>query len=438
MTAFKFAAALLFGTGALTAGTLFAVADPAAPPCGGGTCAVKTAALSLKAAPAKAPAAACCGGSGACRGTACGAEACDGGVIPASAVAVCSGAREFACGVQTACADGPCGTSLCTAGGCVPATVFGDACEIKTCAATAREKNEGRVRGSIAIGLSQSGLQFAVDCKNTATGAVIGLPGLIAAALEGRCGDEACCETACCESECCEEACCELACCEGACCGEACKSACGTCPAPATLTATCGAPAPATAAATCECPAGCDCPAPCRCESAPVAPAPKTASAESRFLIPAAYAAKSPAAAPSRIPAGTFTRTLNDQSVTVTFAPTGANAGTVSGTCTVPNGGCDLTFSGDCTATADGLIYGAVCTAKTCGAADADPTAKVAVEAFCQALIDQPFSLRCRTTADGCTISAVKFAGVGIVGTPAPGEPAHLLLTMFSGAYDAE
>ena len=256
----------------------------------------------------------------------------------------------------------------------------------------------------------------------------------------------------------------------------------------------------ATAAADCECPAGCACPAPCECpaDAAPAAPSESTvenkiarltdffntqmnnqgwvealataerahtiapnlphtalmvwkakfaareaagkafAAAKSASVIPAAHAAPAPVAAPSRIPAGTFTRTLNDQRVTVTFAPTGPNAGTVSGTCTVPNGGCELTFSGDCTATADGLIYGAVCTAKTCGAADADPTAKLSVEAFCQALIDQPFSLRCRETEGGCTISAVKFAGVGIVGTPAPGEPAYLLLTMFSGAYDAE
>ena len=104
-------------------------------------------------------------------------------------------------------------------------------------------------------------------------------------------------------------------------------------------------------------------------------------------LTPVAFQAS--AAPASRIPAGTYTRTLNDQRVTVTFTPTGAATGTVSGSCTVPNGGCDLTFAGDCTATADGLIYGVVCDAKTCDADDADPSAKLSVEAFCQAL-DRP------------------------------------------------
>ena len=186
------------------------------------------------------------------------------------------------------------------------------------------------------------------------------------------------------------------------------------------------------------------------CALAPIAePAPaRTAEAASHAstanatIVPAIYAAAAPVPA---IPAGTFTRRMNDQTVTVTFAPAGPTAGTFAGTCTVPNGRCSLTFRGDCTATRDGLIYGVVCSAKTCDAAGGgDPMAKMTVESFCRTLIDQPFALRCRVepAADGepasMTLTDVKFAGIGIVGTPGPGEPAHLFLTMFSGAYEAE
>ncbi len=159
-------------------------------------------------------------------------------------------------------------------------------------------------------------------------------------------------------------------------------------------------------------------------------------------IAPAAYA--TPIAAPPGLPVGRWTRTLNDQSVTVAVAADG----TFTATCTVPNSGCSLTIAGDCRATADGLLFGVVTSAKAApsgsdDAAAVDPMACLEVESFCRSLIDQPFSARCRVGAPSqgkpsMNVSNALFGGIGFVGIPAPGEPAHLALTMFSGAYEAE
>ena len=168
MASLKFAAALLFGTGALTAGTLFAVADPVPPPCGGNACPVQTAAVVTDA---------CCGGAGDCRGTDCGSACegnacddqicstiCDAAVIPASAVAVCTG--ESAGVVKTACAERPSGTYICTAGGCEPAT----ACEVQPCGGVQTAQTKGRVRGSLVLGFTNDGFLCDLDCEDTVTG----------------------------------------------------------------------------------------------------------------------------------------------------------------------------------------------------------------------------------------------------------------------------
>ena len=172
--------------------------------------------------------------------------------------------------------------------------------------------------------------------------------------------------------------------------------------------------------------------------TAAVSPAPAVAPASA--VAPAAYAAPAPAAA---LPVGRWTRKLNDQSVTIAVAADGK----FTATCTVPDWNCSLECTGDCRATADGLLFGVVTSARALpkrgedGKA-ADPVACVQVESFCQTLVDQPFSARCRVTNGSAkpamTVSHALFGGIGFVGTPAPGEPAHLALTMFSGAYEAE
>ena len=186
--------------------------------------------------------------------------------------------------------------------------------------------------------------------------------------------------------------------------------------------------------------ASCDAP----CELPPPTPAGlyglvQTASAApAASVTPVSYAVAAPTGG---LPVGRWSRTLNDQRVTLAVTADGS----FRGTCTVPNGGCAIAFAGDCRCTADGLLFGAVTSARVvCNVGDsaADPISCVAAEGFCRTLIDQPFSARCRVTEfDGAptmTVSHAMFGGIGFLGTPAPGEPAHLPLTMFSGAYEAE
>ncbi|NNJ25119.1 hypothetical protein [Alienimonas chondri] len=162
--------------------------------------------------------------------------------------------------------------------------------------------------------------------------------------------------------------------------------------------------------------------------TAAVSPAPSISSAS--------YAV--PVEANPGLPVGRWTRTLNDQSVTIAVAADGSFAAV----CTVPNAGCSLKVTGDCRATADGLLFGVVTSAKACPSESntdsVDPVACVEIETFCRSLIDQPFSARCRVSGQSMTVSHTLFGGIGFVGTPGPGEPAHLALTMFSGAYEAE
>ena len=518
MTAAKFAVALVFGTGALTAGTLFAVAEPPATPPAATACTGQSSACSRSACPGETA----CGGQSACGaetvsdtvsdeekaalvatfndemdaknyGAALAVAECTAArhadcpaaelmvwkakfalrsqekgsrklayapsaecILPAPYPATCSGPGADCCVAAGCCSPAECcdGPGCCEDSDCcedadsgvtlaaaemdaeLPATAVAvcsatsecdDACEaVAACGSICGGGECGmpkrRVSGSIAFAISPRGPSLAVDCTDNKTGEKLGLGGLLKAVLTGGADDFVCPFAG--------------------------------CPAPARTASTCGAPVAASVAyGDCPCPTDCACDAPCCCDAAPalfpdfllpVLPPLKTAEVAPATIIPAGYAAPIAPAAPSKIPAGTYTRRVNDQTVTVTFEPTGETSGAFAGTCTVPDGGCGLTFRGDCTATRDGLIYGVVCSAKCCDAADADPVAKMAVESFCRTLIDQPFSLRCRTqpaTAGepaGLTMTDVKFAGIGIVGVPGPGEPAHLLLTMFSGAYEAE
>ncbi|MEM9703740.1 MAG: hypothetical protein AAF907_14975, partial [Planctomycetota bacterium] len=156
------------------------------------------------------------------------------------------------------------------------------------------------------------------------------------------------------------------------------------------------------------------------------------------FVTPAGYAAPVAPAAPvqtaSDLPVGRWVRTLNDQSVTITIEADGS----FTALCTVPDSGCCLEATGDCRATEDGLLFGVVTSAKACPGENKNAVACMQIEAFCRTLIDQPFSARCRVTNDTLTVSNALFGGIGFVGTPGPGEPAHLALTMFSGAYEAK
>ena len=399
--------------------------------------------------------------AGAC---VCDVCLCDGGVcgeggcpIPSKLRAVLM--KASGTGLFAACGDGDT-TCVRTAG-----------CE--------EEEEEKRYVGAVAVGMSAAGPSLSVTCLDRQTGETLTglkaltavLKGKFAGSVPAACEDEpelaragepglvkverTYADTVTVEYEHVEAADFPLpvyvACGEGNDCGEVIRRD--------LRFIECGDEGGVAEAADCPCPAGCACPAPCGCGSvadtgiascdAPCELPPPTpaglyglvqtaSAAPAASVTPVSYAVAAPAGG---LPVGSWSRTLNDQRVTLAVTADGS----FRGTCTVPNGGCAIAFSGDCRCTADGLLFGAVTGARVvCRTGDsaADPVACVAAEGFCRTLIDQPFSARCRVTEfDGAptmTVSHAMFGGIGFLGTPAPGEPAHLPLTMFSGAYGAE
>ncbi|MFH5803258.1 hypothetical protein [Alienimonas sp. DA493] len=393
----------------------------------------------------------------------CEAEACDAPapaagpkatcdvVVPATAVAVCSATSESAPPApkrMLACSGTACPITVCAAASdaCAPTACAPTACENAVCETAACE---GSVCGTAACGLR------AVVAKQFTTIVTSAASELSECAAEcaRACGTT--CRGAACDGGPCPNGVCEGTVCEGTVCATA------ACAAPVCETPVCEALALAPAGgemSPCELRGACEptdrCPGWVAAPSlaAPVAPYPiayepaglygvqRTAAVEpapAGYATPAAYA--TPVEANPGLPVGRWTRTLNDQSVTIVVSPDGS----FTATCTVPHAGCSLEVAGDCRATEDGLLFGVVTMAKVCPGSgrekdSVDPVACVEVEGFCRALIDQPFSARCRVKGQTMNVSNALFGGIGFVGTPGPGEPAHLALTMFSGAYEAE
>ena len=392
------------------------------------------------------PAAAIVQTAGVCEGGVCGAGGCP---IPSKLRAVfvkAAGTGLFAPCCETECCETICCESECCEIACREVTC----CESGCC-----EEEDDRFAGSVAVGMSAAGPQVSVTCLDRETGETLTGLKALTAVLSHKLGCE---RPAVCEDDV-----------ELARIGEP-----GVVKVERKYADCTVVEYEVAEAADCPCPAGCPCPAPCGCEAvlcgagacdldfcpcpadggiascdAPCElppPVPtglygvvKTASAApAASVTPVSYAVAAPTGG---LPVGSWSRTLNDQRVTLAVTADGS----FRGTCTVPNGGCAIAFAGDCRCTADGLLFGAVTGARVvCKTGDsaADPVACVAAEGFCRTLIDQPFSARCRVTEfDGAptlTVSHAMFGGIGFLGTPAPGEPAHLPLTMFSGAYAAE
>ena len=413
------------------------------------------------------PAAAIVRTAGVCGGGLCGEGGCP---VPSKLRAVFAkvvGTGVFAPCCETECCDTTCCEIACCETAC---------CETACCESGCCEEETDRFTGSVALGVSAAGPQISVTCLDRETGETLTGLKALKAVLWHKLGED-------------KPAVCDAGI-DLAKYGEP-----GYVKVERTYADCAVVEYEVAEAADCPCPSGCACPAPCGCESdlcgagstprivphliedpqkpgtiaieySPVHPgapidlgitsrdAPcelppptpaglyglvQTASAApAASVTPVSYAVAAPAGG---LPVGSWSRTLNDQRVTLAVTADGS----FRGTCTVPNGGCAIAFAGDCRCTADGLLFGAVTGARVvCKTGDsaADPVACVAAEGFCRTLIDQPFSARCRVTdLDGAptmTVSHAMFGGIGFLGTPAPGEPAHLPLTMFSGAYAAE
>ncbi|QDT18158.1 ribosomal eL19 family protein [Alienimonas californiensis] len=364
--------------------------------------------------------------------TACSLATCSD-AVPATAVVVCSASSEaappapsrtFACSgtacpitvcvaTADACPTAACGTSACTTAACTKTACETAACSAGSCEIAACGTNACGLRGVIAKQFTTIVTSAANDLSSCAAECALAC----GTACRG-----AACDGGPCPSGVCSEIACETSPCKSA---PACTST-DDCPG--------WVSAPALAAPSHAIPY------PIAYEPAGLYGVQRTAAVDATsfgYAAPAAYAV--PVETNSALPVGRWTRTLNDQSVTIAVSPNGS----FTATCTVPNAGCSLSVSGDCRATEDGLLFGVVTSAKVCpgsGSHDGsvDPVSCVEVEGFCRALIDQPFSARCRVKDQSMTVSHALFGGIGFIGTPGPGEPAHLALTMFSGAYQAE
>ena len=562
----RLAAALVVGSGVLTAGTLYAVVDPSAP------------ADAVLATPAPA---ACHAtsvektarpNSGCCRAAARAAKVSGAKAPCGTAAAVCSAKCVSAKVVKTACCEAStacsaCPTTACSADcpeqccvtqACCPTAACAETCDEKNCCGTDRCEadccEEGccddsaspvaDVRSAAAdfCGVCGTAVKDAIDTVGCSlfkglteyTGCNVVRVEAFSdweTARSGACGPTAgCCEDACCESACCEDACCgapaapgesaevfglptvakvidfaellrdvapagrELELCggevggcgtAGPCCGSpaatafdlalpcsvgagdarifsfsvgvtrngpTCSVTKSSCP-----KETCCEPKAAAVgfcdllSAACACGESCSCD-PCGCGSSgvpasvaslirkvagftPPAPAvaPVPTPARAVVIRTASQIAPESVAKPA-MPAGTWTRTLNDQSVTLTLSETG-----FEGRCTIAHSGCAVRFAGDCSVTADGLLYGVITSAvsEPCGPAGADAARRMEVEMVCRTLIDQPVSVRVRSNGDAMTVTDAKFAGIGIVGTPAPGDAAFLYQMLLTGQYTA-
>ena len=556
----RLAAALVVGSGVLTAGTLFAVGDtpaanavtPAAPrpaACHGSACEK-----------AASDAAGCCVKAAACKSGVCPKRAARTKTAvratkPSKATAVKSVKLKAPCGATaggcsasacsrtaptgTACSASVCSESACSIGACCPTEACRevcaeqqccgtDACEAGCCEAGCCEAEESvpdflsaavtKARAATAdfCGVCGTKVRDAIETVGCEMFADVCCESVC---TEAGCSTVPCCGKTCCEESCCEERCGESACCEApavpgesatvfglptvakvidsakllgpvrfhlaypGCCREEDWGSDGwrdfdrqsqtfsfsvgvkrddvPCPTPSRASCpkeTCCEPpvarvgfcellsAVVTCGKNCACGEGCSCD-PCGCGScgvpdsvaslirrvaACVPPAPIAAPARSPKIRTVSRTAATPAAANSAVPVGTWTRTLNDQSVSLTLTETG-----FSGRCTLAHTGCAVRFAGDCSVTSDGLLYGVITSAacESAGPSAGDAARRMEVEMVCRTLVDQPVSVRLRHGSDSMTVTDAKFAGIGIVGQPAPGDAAFLYMMLLTGEY---